>query len=245
MRIALCLAVLVASLVAGGPAAAGNTAEARVLGFSNDEGLFAFEEFGIQDGSGFPFANIYVIDTATDSWIDGTPIRVRLEGKEATVRLARQEAEARLSDLVGDVIEPSNAITLAHSPLGEFDDDEVRETFGARIPSNPLDDVTSRYEARLDIFHADAEFEDCEVFIGEPPNGFRLIVDNLESGSSAVLSEDGTIPESRGCPITYRISRVVVPSYPPDRVAVLLSVFTPGFEGPDRSFIAVTGRLPE
>ena len=47
-------------------AQAGDFAKREIHGFSVDGGLFAFEEYGVQDGSGFPYSNIYVIDTATD-----------------------------------------------------------------------------------------------------------------------------------------------------------------------------------
>jgi predicted secreted protein len=36
------------------PALAGDTAELNILGFSADGNVFAFEEYGVQDGSGFP-----------------------------------------------------------------------------------------------------------------------------------------------------------------------------------------------
>lgn len=235
------LAVLAALLAA--PARAGDTAEAEVLGFA--DGLFAFEEYGVQDGSGFPYANIYVIDTESDAWVDGTPIRVRIDDEGATLAAARAEAAARLAAAFGDRFDGARALTLAASPLGEVGADPVRLAFAPIIPSNPMADPETVYEARLDLYYAPTAAENCITYIGDRPMGARLIVER-EGGGSAVLSEDETVPRSRGCPITYRISRVVVPvAWPPDRVAVLLSVFTPGFEGPQRRFIAVTGRLPE
>jgi predicted secreted protein len=231
-----------AALLAAAPAAAGDTAEAEVLGFSADGRLFAFEEFGVQDGSGFPYAHVFVIDTERDRWVAGTPVRVRLERDGATVAEARAEAVAALGEAVGASFVPAE--TLAHAPLGEVDADPTRMAFAPVNPSNPLEDPTPRYEARLEIFHAEAGAPDCVTYIGDRPVGFRLIVER-EGGAAAVLHADRTIPRSRGCPITYRLSRVVVPGYRPERVAVLVSVFTPGFEGPDRRFIAVTGRLPE
>ena len=44
-------------------AEAGDYADRTILGFSPDGSTFAFEEFGVQDGSGFAYANIYMIDT--------------------------------------------------------------------------------------------------------------------------------------------------------------------------------------
>jgi predicted secreted protein len=226
------------------PAAAGDTAEAEILGFSADGRLFAFEEYGVQDGSSFPYAQVFVIDTDEDEWLAGTPIRVRLEADGATVAEARAAAAERLGEAVGDGFRPSDAITLAHAPLGEVEADPTRLAFAPVNPSHPLEDPPARYEARLEIFHAPAGAENCVTYIGDRPVGFRLTV-RRDGGPPAVLHADDTIPRSRGCPITYRLSRVVVPDFPAERVAILVSVFTPGFEGPNRRFIAVTGSLPE
>ena len=56
---------IVAVGLAGSPAIAGDTAELNILGFSGDSSIFAFEEYGVQDGSGFPYSTIYVIDTSS------------------------------------------------------------------------------------------------------------------------------------------------------------------------------------
>lgn len=221
---------------------AGDAAEAEVLGFA--DGLFAFEEYGVQDGSGFPYSNIYVVDVATDTWADGTPIRVLLKEDGATLARARELAEARLGDRFGARFDDAGAVTLAHSPLGEVEADPVRLAFAPVLPALPLGNHEPRYQARLELYHGETQEQGCIQAIGDRPMGFRLIIER-EGGGSRVLSEDDVVPRSRGCPITYRISRVVVPEgYPPDRVAVLISVFGPGFEGASRRFIAVTGRLP-
>jgi predicted secreted protein len=240
----LLAAAVSAALLQSVSAAAGDTAEATILGFSENSRLVAFEEYGVQDGSGFPFAHVFVIDTDTDRWVAGTPIRVRLEAEGATLAEARDEARERLRAAIDARFEVWDAITVAYAPLGEVGADPTRLAFGPVIPSNPLAAPEPRYEARLEIFHAEAGAENCLTFIGDRPVGFRLVVERT-GGASVVLHADETIPRSRGCPITYRLSRVMVPGFPPERVAVLISVFTPGFAGPDRRFIAVTGRLPE
>ena len=240
MRAILTAAVL--ALLTPAAAWAGDAAEARVLGF--DGGLFAFEEYGVQDGSGFPYSNIYVVDVADDSWVEGTPIRVLLQEDGATLAEAREAAEDRLEDRYGERFKRAGGVVLAHSPLGEVETGPVRLAFAPVLPALPLGEPERRYEARLELFHARTQTQRCIQAIGDRPMGFRLIVER-EGGRSVVLGEDDVVPRSRGCPITYRISQIVAPEgYPPDRVAVLLSVFGPGFEGASRRFIAVTGRLP-
>jgi len=68
-----------AMIFAAAPAVAGDIAALQSIGFSVDGSVYAFEEYGIQDGSGFPYSNIYVIDTVKDVYLPGTPIRVRLD----------------------------------------------------------------------------------------------------------------------------------------------------------------------
>src|SRR5690606_36811639 len=53
------LAALASILSQFTPAFAGDTASLDVLGYSPDGKVFAFEEYGIADGSGFPYSNIY------------------------------------------------------------------------------------------------------------------------------------------------------------------------------------------
>ncbi|TIL61031.1 MAG: hypothetical protein E5Y89_28055, partial [Mesorhizobium sp.] len=50
---------LLAQLATVATAGAGDVAELEILGFSKDGGVFAFEEYGVQDGSGYPYASRY------------------------------------------------------------------------------------------------------------------------------------------------------------------------------------------
>jgi hypothetical protein len=70
----------------------GRRGHLEILGFSADGGVFAFEQYGVQDGSGFPYAERFYIDVDNDSWLPGTPIRVRIDDETASVEDARQEA---------------------------------------------------------------------------------------------------------------------------------------------------------
>nr|WP_272210755.1 DUF2259 domain-containing protein [Marinicella sp. W31]MDC2876669.1 DUF2259 domain-containing protein [Marinicella sp. W31] len=55
------LAGLMAALgLSASIATAGDFATFTPLGFSDDGSVFAFEEFGVEDGSGFPYSNIFL-----------------------------------------------------------------------------------------------------------------------------------------------------------------------------------------
>ena len=240
------LASLLAVICGAATARAGDIAEHRILGFTPDGDVFAFEEFGVQDGSGFPYSNIYVIDTDNDSWVPGTPIRVRLDDETKPLAEARQQARQQAAPILGKIVLEDRALILGASPLGEFDANPVSLDFGEPFPANPLQDIARRYNASLDLYDAETPGQDCETYIGDKPKGFRLKIRNLTSNAEAVLHEDQQVPQSRGCPITYRIEAVAAPdTYPASKVAVVMSVFKPGFEGPDRRFMAITGTLPQ
>ena len=76
------LVALAAAILALGAlitaALASEDAELNIIGFSKDGTLFAFEEFGLQSGSGLPFSNLYVVDLPSDRWVRGTPFRAML-----------------------------------------------------------------------------------------------------------------------------------------------------------------------
>jgi predicted secreted protein len=233
------------------PAKAADIAEHRILGFSPDSRVFAFEEFGIQDGSGFPFANIYFIDTETDSWLPGTPVRVLLddmtavESGEADLTTARHTARKAASGMIEEHGIEDRWLTLAHSPLGEIGTSATELPFGIQPRWSGLADIEDRFRAEIEIYYAESPGQDCVAYMGDRATGFRLTISNLTSNDTAILHEDDSIPRSRGCPITYRISRIVAPdAWPVEQVVVVLSVLRHGFEGADRRFIAIPGLLP-
>jgi len=71
---------------------------------------------------------------------------------------------------------------------------------------------------------------------------FNLTVTNENDKKSKPLQNDTKVPESRGCPLDYRIADVFV--YQEKFVAVFINVFTPGFEGQNVRYLVVTGTLP-
>src|SRR5690606_10447936 len=84
--------IALAALAMASVAQAGDRALFDALGYSPDGRYFAFEEYGVQDGSGFPYSNIYVIDLVDDVWVGGSPFRVRIDADGAPQQAARQDA---------------------------------------------------------------------------------------------------------------------------------------------------------
>ena len=223
-----------------GVARAGDVAQLQILGFSKGGGIFAFEEYGVQDGSGFPYANRYYIDTATDTFVKGTPVRVRLDDENATLEAARNKAREQGETVVKQAELDANAgVTAGSNPVTELSADPQRMVVNPRPVFPAIDEPL---EFRLNEFALQGD--DVCASQGET-KGFRLLrIEASANGTTKLLHEDKSIPKSRGCPNGYGIG--AVQAYGGDGLsayAVLIWTRGYGFEGPDYRWIAVTGRL--
>ncbi|MBA8878412.1 putative secreted protein [Phyllobacterium myrsinacearum] len=220
-------------------AQAGDVAKLDILGFSKDGKVFAFEEYGVQDGSGFPYANRYYIDTATDTFLPKTPVRVRLDDEKASLADAREKVGRDAQGLTGfaDAELRTNAgDTVAANPVTELSADKFKVMFNPRPVFPAMDEPITAMLDEIDVPRPDKCPEP------EPYKGFRLTIKQGQSADIKTLHEDKTIPASRSCPQGYSIGAVQT-FYLSDgkpALAVLIAVRTLGFEGPDYRWLAVT-----
>ena len=233
--------ISVAALLALLPAqaAAGDFATLNALGFSADGSVFAFEQYGIQDGSGFPYSEIFFIDLDEDTYVAPSPVRVRLDAEGATLanasELARKEAKPLFDrhDLQADP-----GISVASNPPTELSSDPHRIVFLPRAIEPTIDEPV---ELRLDLVPMPDAPEACTAF-GHSISGFRLTrIDAKPGGTTEILHEDESLPESRSCPFDYRIAEVRMHGGATGqmRAVAIIGVKQVGFEGPDMRYIAV------
>lgn len=236
-----CLAAAAIALIPA-LALAGDFAEFRPIGFSSHGGVFAFEEFGVQDGSGFAYANRYYIDTTTDRYLPGTPVRVMLEDETRTVNDARAEAKAQASQIEassGAADDPG--IFAAFQPATEAQSDGTFLLYQPfAIEPYPGDKWgVSLTEKTL------TPSSNCAAF-DQANKGFRLEMKKAEGSAPAiVLHDDSSIPNSRRCPVSYQIAGAMTHRNPDGSTthAILVLIRNIGFEGPDGRYIAVTRRI--
>ncbi|MDB5537352.1 MAG: hypothetical protein JWQ65_2227 [Devosia sp.] len=236
-------ASLLALLVLVAPAWAGDRAGIGFIGYSEDARYFAFEEFGIQDGSGFAYANIYVLDLQADQWVKDTPVWARLEDENSTLAAARAKAldQARPTlDGLG-IGEPVDVIALNGDGAVGTDDKALR--FGQ--PGYSMAPAEASYELTLSGVAATLSMASC---VGETEAGETGFALNLTvGGKTHEVYRDKSVPESRGCPLGYRLYGVITPfddlaAFAPELgpgALAIVSVYSLGFEGADRRFIAV------
>lgn len=222
-------------LSAGSMSTAGDFAKRKIHGFSENGGLFAFEEYGVQDGSGFPYSNIYVIDTATDQWTAGSPFRAQLNDETKTVFDAREEARI-LAGPVMKSFEDRGNIVATNQPT-EMGIDAKRMVANPRAVVPPIDE---QIEFRLTNLGFPAS-ETCQPF--GPSVGFSLKqIATAPGKQTRTIHQDTSVPASRSCPLDYRMADLVTyfPQNGTPVVAVIILMETVGFEGPDGRYLAVT-----
>lgn len=251
----LILALIFVSALLG-TAKAGDIAKRHVLGFSPDGTYFAFEEYGVQDGSGFPYSNIFITNTRTNSWVKGSPFRVLLKDesdadlKEEKRRLkkARDKALTMADATLKKYNISEQGELLAHNPLSEADRDPTKVTV---FPG--ADPYWQKHKLTFRITDIPLPTKRCKDYGDEAQTGYSLTVEPLGE-KEIVLHKDARIPTSRGCPKRYAISDIV--KFEPvvsssDKAKkkeavyiVILQIFSYGFEGDDGRYLANSSWLP-
>ncbi len=218
------------------PGLAGDRALIDYVGFSSDFRYFAFEEFGIQDGSGFAYSNLYVVDLASDSWVVGTPVRRQAESEETSLAQVREAVADRASSHIESfsINVPVEIAALIGDGVPNTDARSL--DFGA--PGYRPGAVSGDYTLELDTFETTAT-SPCADWFGLEPLGYELLLS--DSGTTRLIHRDGGLPRSRGCPTDYRLHSVVMPFQGTtlSNAVAIISVYPGGFEGPDRRFLAV------
>lgn len=249
--------LLLLGLFGAGSAQAGYTARVAVIGFSSDGRYVAFEEYGELETSGIVFANVMVMDVATNQPVPGAPIRLEYDVFERPdladdgVSQTRAEALAEAQPVLDSyaIVAGATGSILVHRPLSDLDAPAHEATFS-------LGAAYSRYTPDTNLLRLTVqELADhaCDAEQLGPVATMSLTLDGDIVDQPLVLHQDDGLPDVRGCAYDYRIHSIV--AYTPDEtnqhrccyadqaMLVLVSVAQFGFEGPDWRFIGVTTML--
>jgi len=234
--IATLVALLGATMLMPRVAAAGDTASLNVIGYSEDGRIFAFEEYGVQDGSGFPYSNYFFLDTQTDKFLPGTPIRVLVQDELSLAKIRKLSADKAAALVAQHRLTDNPGSLLAYNPPSEANSNEFNVRFYSYVSSAPMTELTNTLELTEQEF---PPTEDCLNMTGTY-KGFTLkLTEDGGKPVDRVIHADASVPASRFCANGYRIGAVVgsETSNAPVMAMILVSRF--GFEGPDRRWIAV------
>lgn len=217
-------------------AAAADASDRAIIGFSRDGSHFAFEEYGMQDGSGFPYADIYIINLKTDKWVKGSPIRVIVREENATAYTARHQALTEAAPLIEKYGTVQPAKLLASNAVGE------RVTSPHKMTFKRFHNVSTLWTVQLTEIDIEQPGE-CKPF--SPVRGFTLATGIVGKGPAVEVYRDKQLPKSRGCPESYKLADVIAFGENENAPAVVLvHKLTFGFEGHDARFIAVPIEFP-
>lgn len=231
------LSAIALALLTASAASAGDVAEMRPLGFSPDGKFFAFEQFGEQDGSGFAYAEIQVIDTETDQYVAGTPVSVLIRREEASIGEARRESLKQAKAILDErKIGNDPGYLVAMTPIGELAG-KVDELRYQAVPSF----YVSEGVYRVSIEDFAAKGEDLCVNMNVNVRGFALLIaDDAKPEARREVYRDKSIPKSRNCPSAYALGGVVTPGYRSNGPhMVMVQMATLGFEGKNLRWLAV------
>ncbi|MEO6395038.1 MAG: DUF2259 domain-containing protein [Devosia sp.] len=219
------------------PAAAGDRALVDFIGYSEDGTKFAFEEYGVHDGSGFAYSSIYVVDLVADKWMYGSPFHALAGDADADRKLADVRGEV-MAKAIGKLKEAGigrGVEVLALLGDGVPDNDGKALKFASPLCCSPGQVQEPVYSLNLETFPVEPTEDYCADM---NPVGYAL--DFSDGESSVELHRDGaTLPKSRGCTLDYRLYAVLRPFEDGSHRVAIVSSYPFGFEGPDRRFLAV------
>ncbi|WP_421694833.1 DUF2259 domain-containing protein [Aestuariivirga sp.] len=238
------LLIFLALILGCGRALAADGAAFNPIGYSPDSRYFAFEQYGVQDGSGFPYWDVFLIDLKANEWVKGSPYRAMIESEEAKPSAARDQARAAADPALKQLGITAPAELLAANPATEAVPERERLTFdrwyqslGSR--SGEKSALGVRFELSVEKLPLPRPAA-CPEGDGES-YGVKVILKDLQTGTSRAIFEDKSIPASRNCPAAYDVAAVVAQAGLPmtDRLVAVIGVYSRGFEGLNHRFIAV------
>jgi predicted secreted protein len=226
---------------------AADGAKFRAIGFSEDRNLFAFEQYGIKDGSGFAYSDIFILDIAKDAWVKGTPIHTELEDETMDIAPVRAKAKKQAASLLASSKINVDAEILAATPYTELVKDRRVVTFhdGYDGTSGFAGNAYALGSWTVTLSSVAVPLpEGCEDDMGV--EGYKLTLQsNNPTGVLTTLHEDKSLPKSRGCAVGHDIEAIVQPlgvdltGNTQGQFVAIIGVYSRGFEGADRRFIAV------
>ncbi len=230
-------------VLSGFPALGGDFSTLNFIGFSKDGRFLAFEEYGVADGSGFPYSSFYFIDVEKNFYA-APAVHVRIERETATEQQARSRAKLnaaanlrkfRIVDRnIGKLVVTRLLTDVSVNHFFKDADDTQTINFAELIASMYRD---GDYD--LILKPVSVKTKECDIF-DQPIYKFDLTLRDNNAEKTIVLQRDSALPASRSCPLHYAIQYVYLyESY----IVVFLNSYSTGFEGPDMRYLAVTGRF--
>lgn len=207
-------------------ARAGDAANLEFIGFSKDGRYLAFEQFGITDGIGYPYAKIQIVDVAKNTLLAQTEKMIEVEN--STTNQARAAIKSTAQGLL-------NRYAIVRGNQGKF--------IGIAPTAPNISGQRSEfiYAGRTYTLELNSSFEKQDAKTCPDEIATRLELTLSAAGKTRVLQKDGlTLPKSRACALSYEMRSAQLLG---NNLAVFVAVHLPGFEGADIRWMVITTRL--
>ncbi len=234
---------------------AGDESYSKILGFSKDGNHFAYMQSGVQDGSGFFWAEIDVIDVAnnkllkrvyedSEKYLPMDDSFTPAQEKQFIENLIKRADLNRYG--INQSIKGNTVLNRPYTDLSDYKNTIFSFEYWAQGGAS-----TSVRTYKLDIQEHPAPVEAHNEWCQEEfYYGSNMMTVNLTTNHSlyddqytpevTTLQKDNRAPASRSCAWGYKPSQVI--NYK-NALVVLVNYQTIGFEGPNYRFTAVTGKV--
>jgi len=223
---------------------AGDASTFHALGFSENGKYYAFAESGVQDGSGFAYANVAVVEVAKNRFAASRSVVLESMNDEETSpaeALEKAIKEIRLSRFGIKAGTNLGQDLLVRLPTDFSDYTKNLFSFDYWAEGG-ASTVIPKYEAVVETKDGidTTDGQHCTDLMGMPPQLLKLSIVGRDAtnGAVQVMQEDKTLPRSRECTSGYSVSRVTTYK---GGLVVALTYSGLGFEGPDYRQMVVTG----
>jgi predicted secreted protein len=204
-------------------ARAGDAASLEFVGFSKDGRYLAFEQYGIQDGSGFAYGSVSVVDTTKNLLV--AQVSRTIERENSTV------AQARAAVRASSVIRPYSIVA---GNQGRF--------VGIAPQAPNIQGQRSQFvhAGRTHQLELNSDFVDVDEKTCPDKIESRLNLTLIVAGKTRTLQKDNKLPASRACARAYEMKSAHILG---NTLVVFVVVHLPGFEGSDLRWMAITTKL--
>jgi predicted secreted protein len=207
-------------------ARAGDAANLEFIGFSKDGRYLAFEQFGVTDGIGYPYAKVQIVDVTKNTVLAQTEKMIEVENSSTTqARVAIKNTAQGLFSRYA-IVRGNQGKFIGIAPTAP--------NIGGQRSEFVYAGRTYTLELKSDFIKQDAKT--C-------PDGIatQLELNLTVTGKTRVLQKDGlTLPKSRACALSYEMRSAQLLG---NNLAVFVAVQLPGFEGADVRWMVITTRL--
>ncbi|MBN2695619.1 DUF2259 domain-containing protein [bacterium] len=229
---------------------AGDSSKFNIIGFSKDGSNIAFQRYGTQDGSGFPYSEIFIVKSEKNDYFV-QPIKTVLEDENSNEESAKtKNLTVATSSIKKAKIVLNNIGTKVAMDSLKKDDSSEEESDNRLSKVNIKKKAENKNEKErfqiiingkiYDLVLEESAFGEKHPDFEIQPVIFTLYLES--NGKKITLQKDTSLPKSRGLALSYTVNSVYTHN---NYIAVFVNIESQGFEGPDTRQIIITGKLPK